>query len=110
MSRKEYVSSVASHLQNMMVSHGLTPEAVLDISNFVDETLQQWQNDISDSIVAKIQKWEEVFGEDPMNFYSLGLRHALDLVRDLPEGTTLPLEEDHRDFVNQLPFGREEKE
>ena len=56
MSRKEYVSSVASHLQNMMVSHGLTPEAVLDISNFVDETLQQWQNDISDSIVARSEE------------------------------------------------------
>ena len=110
MTREEYEKSVANHLQNMMLSDSLKPETVLAINAFVSETFQEWQNDLEESIVNKIQKWEQVFGEDPNNFYSLGLRHALDVIKELPEGTTAPLEEDNRSFVNTLPFEREGQE
>jgi hypothetical protein len=38
------------------------------------------------------------------------LRHALDVIKELPEGTTAPLEEDNISFVNTLPFEREGQE
>lgn len=110
MTREEYEKSVANTLQNMMFIAELKPETVILISRLVQDAFQGWQNDLEQSIVNKIQKWEEVFGEDPNNFYSLGLRHALDVVKELPEGTTTPLEEDHRSFINTLPFEREGNE
>lgn len=110
MSREDYEKAIANHLQNMMLSHSLTSETVLALNELISETFKEWQKSLEESVVAKIQKWEEVFGEDPNNFYSLGLRHALDVIKDLPEGTVTPLEEDHRNFVNTLPFEREGQE
>jgi hypothetical protein len=100
MNRKQLEDVIASQLQSMMMSREIEPNAVPDLMKFIVEALNTWQEAKVDELMNKVTNWEEAFDGTNENLYSLGLRHAIDLIR---ESDHKPLDEkDYRDIERKI--------
>jgi uncharacterized protein YqgV (UPF0045/DUF77 family) len=100
MNRKQLEDVIASQLQSMMMSREIEPNAVPDLMKFIVEALNTWQEAKVDELMNKVKNWEEAFDGTNENLYSLGLRHAIDLIR---ESDHKPLDEkDYRDIERKI--------
>jgi len=100
MNRKQLEDVIASQLQSMMMSREIEPNAVPDLMKFIVEALDTWQETKVNELMDKVKNWEEAFDGTNENLYSLGLRHAIDLIR---ENDHKPLDEkDYRDIERKI--------
>jgi hypothetical protein len=100
MNRKQLEDVIASQLQSMMMSREIEPNAVPDLMKFIVEALDTWQEAKVNELMDKVKNWEEAFDGTNENLYSLGLRHAIDLIR---ESDHKPLDEkDYRDIERKI--------
>jgi translation initiation factor 2B subunit (eIF-2B alpha/beta/delta family) len=100
MNRKQLEDVIASQLQSMMMSREIEPGAVPDLMNFIVEAIDNWQNSKVEELMDKVKNWEEAFDGTNENFYSLGLRHAIDSIR---ENDHKPLDgKDYRDVERKI--------
>ena len=100
MNRKQLEDAIASQLQSMMMSREIEPNAVPDLMKFIVEALDTWQEAKVNELMNKVKNWEEAFDGTNENLYSLGLRHAIDLIR---ESDHKPLDEkDYRDIERKI--------
>ena len=100
MNRKQLEDVIASQLQSMMMSREIEPNAVPDLMKFIVEALDTWQEAKVNELMNKVKNWEEAFDGTNENLYSLGLRHAIDLIR---ESDHKPLDEkDYRDIERKI--------
>jgi hypothetical protein len=100
MNRKQLEDVIASQLQSMMMSREIEPGAVPDLMKFIVEALDTWQEAKVNELMDKVKNWEEAFDGTNENLYSLGLRHAIDLIR---ESDHKPLDEkDYRDTERKI--------
>lgn len=100
MNRKQLEDVIASQLQSMMMSREIEPNAVPDLMKFIVEALDTWQETKVNELMDKVKNWEEAFDGTNENLYSLGLRHAIDLIR---ESDHKPLDEkDYRDIERKI--------
>lgn len=82
MNRKQLEDVIASQLQSMMMSREIEPNAVPDLMKFIVEALDTWQEAKVNELMDKVKNWEEAFDGTNENLYSLGLRHAIDSIRE----------------------------
>jgi hypothetical protein len=82
MNRKQLDDVIASQLQSMMMSREIEPGAVPDLMKFIVEAINNWQQAKANELADKVQQWEDAFDGTNENLYSLGLRHAIDLIRE----------------------------
>ena len=82
MNKKELEDVIASQLQSMMMSREIEPGAVPDLMTFIVEAIDNWQNSKVEELMGRVRNWEEAFDGTNENFYSLGLRHAIDTIRE----------------------------
>ena len=82
MNRKQLDDVIASQLQSMMMSREIEPGAVPDLMTFIVEAIDNWQNSKVEELMGRVRNWEEAFDGTNENFYSLGLRHAIDSIRE----------------------------
>jgi hypothetical protein len=100
MNRKQLDDVIANQLQSMMMSREIEPGAVPDLMKFIVEAINNWQQAKANELVDKVQQWEDAFDGTNENLYSLGLRHAIDLIR---ESEHKPLDEkDYRDLERKI--------
>ena len=100
MNRKQLEDAIASQLQSMMMSREIEPNAVPDLMKFIVEALDTWQEAKVNELMNKVKNWEEDFDGTNENLYSLGLRHAIDLIQ---ESDHKPLDEkDYRDIERKI--------
>ena len=100
MNRKQLEDVIASQLQSMMMSREIEPGAVPNLMTFIVEALDTWQEAKVNELMDKVKNWEEAFDGTNENLYSLGLRHAIDLIR---ESDHKPLDEkDYRDIERKI--------
>ena len=100
MNKKQLEDVIASQLQSMMMSREIEPGAVPDLMKFIVEALDTWQEAKVNELMDKVKNWEEAFDGTNENLYSLGLRHAIDLIR---ESDHKPLDEkDYRDTERKI--------
>lgn len=82
MNKKQLEDVIASQLQSMMMSREIEPGAVPDLMKFIVEALDTWQEAKVNELMDKVKNWEEAFDGTNENLYSLGLRHAIDSIRE----------------------------
>lgn len=59
----------------------LNSESASLVTFLFREHLEKYNNSLSEDIHNKARAWEESVGEDDASLYTLGLRHASDIVR-----------------------------
>ena len=100
MNKKQLEDVIASQLQSMMMSREIEPGAVPNLMTFIVEAIDNWQNSKVEELMQKVKDWEEAFDGTNENFYSLGLRHAIDSIR---ESEYKPLDEkDYRGLERKI--------
>lgn len=100
MNRKQLNEVIANQLQSMMMERSIEPNAVPDLMNFIVEAIDTWQEAKVNQLMENVKNWEAAFDGTNENFYSLGLRHAIDSIR---ETNHMPLDEtDYRDIERKI--------
>jgi hypothetical protein len=92
MATKDPKKEIVASLNQLVHVGALDPEMVLAISKIVSAEFDSWRDEIVSEITQKIIDWESVMvnGENE-NFYSLGLRRAVDLISGHSAFENLPV-------------------
>ena len=87
---------IKSDLVRMIHTDGLHEMTALKISNAVNDRLDEWVEQTTNTLRRMVVEWEAAMGENDRSFYSLGLRRAIDAVtgRSFLEDLPLPPRED----------------
>jgi hypothetical protein len=59
----------------------ISAETVLMLVPMIADLLARYEDEITDAIELRYREWEAKMGEDDMTLYTLGLRHASDIVQ-----------------------------
>jgi hypothetical protein len=92
MSAKDPKKEIIASLNQLVHVGVIDPEAVVVVSKIVTAEFDTWRDQIISDLNQKIIDWESVMvnGENE-NFYSLGLRRAIDLIAGQSAFDTLPI-------------------
>lgn len=74
--------SIIDQFQSLTQMGRITPETYASIVPIVNYEVDAWTKEKIDSIQALIADWETKMGETDKTLYTLGLRRALDILRD----------------------------
>jgi len=91
--KQELIDSMKAHLHNMILDRHIEPESVKHIVPYVEELLSARDEAIVSALAQLIRDWEEAMGDDDKSLYTLGMRRAIDVIR---EEKYKPLDKDYR--------------
>jgi hypothetical protein len=92
MSAKDPKKEILIALNQLVHVGSLDPETVIVISKIVSSEIDDWRDRIVSELNQKIIDWEEAMAEaEQDNFYSLGLRRAIDVVTGKSAYDSLPI-------------------
>ena len=78
---KDARSTIVSYLEGMMMDGSIKPEAVPSLTRFLDDVLNEGNEELIKTLVGKIKDWEDTMGENDKSLYTLGIRQAVDVLR-----------------------------
>jgi hypothetical protein len=80
--RNDFAFEFQKQLSPMVAENILTSQAAHMMTQIVADLLANYASSIQDQIQERYSEWEEKFGENDQTFYTLGLRHAGDIVTE----------------------------
>lgn len=93
MRKQELIDAMKAHLHNMILDRHIEPESVKHIVPYMEELLSARDEAIVSALAQLIRDWEEAMGDDDKSLYTLGMRRAIDVIR---EEKYKPLDKDYR--------------
>lgn len=93
MKKQELIDAMKSHLHNMILDRHIEPESVKHIVPYMEELISTRDEAIVSALVDLIRDWEQAMGDDDKSLYTLGMRRAIDVIR---EEKYKPLDKDYR--------------
>jgi len=100
MNRTELKQKIAEHLTGLIMDGSIKPDNVPDLISFIEQTITERETYLVAKLAELVEHWETSMGEEDKSLYTLGIRRAIDVVR---ETEYKPINgEDHRDF--KRPF------
>jgi hypothetical protein len=100
MNKSDLKRTISEYLTGMIMDGSLKPDATPDLISFIEEAIDNREQHLINGLAELAQTWEASMGEDDKSLYTLGLRRAIDLIR---ESDYKPINgDDVRDF--QRPF------
>jgi hypothetical protein len=94
-----YGGSVMSQLTNNIIEQlrqlaqrgEMTPEALMKVNEVIETSVDSWIVSKVDILEDMIKEWELVMDSGDTSLYSLGLRRAVDVVREETAYSQLPI-------------------
>ena len=83
--------SILDELNLMVKSGRFTPDVLMDIAGVVGDNVESWLQDKTEKLDSMVQEWEATMGDGDKTFYSLGIRRAIDVIRDESAFQQLPV-------------------
>lgn len=77
---KKFQETIFNHLASLLAQKKFDTDTQLDIYLAMKQASLEMQESKADAIRLKISQWELVHGEGDTSLYTLGLRHALDII------------------------------
>lgn len=93
--RIEVGKIISGHLHEKIMDGSIKPDAVPDLISFIEEAIKERDDSLVAGLATLTRDWESAMGADDKTLYTLGLRRAIDLIRN---ENHKPLDEDKRDF------------
>lgn len=104
MNRAELKRVISGHITEKIMDGSLKPDSAPDLISFIDEAIDSREQYLISGLAELVRAWEASMGEDDKSLYTLGLRRAIDLIR---ESDYKPINgDDVRNF--QRPFDHHE--
>lgn len=79
--RKQLTADFQTSLMPLISGKEITVEMAMAIVPMVAELLERYEDEITDAIELRYREWEDKMGEDDTTLYTLGLRHASDIIQ-----------------------------
>lgn len=100
MNRSELKRTIAEHLTGLIMDGTIKPDNAPDLISFIEETIERRETYLVERMAELVRDWESSMGDEDKSLYTLGIRRAIDVVR---EAEYKPISgEDFRDF--KRPF------
>lgn len=100
MNRSEFKRTIAEHLTGLIMDGTIKPDNAPDLISFIEETIEKRETYLVERMAELVRDWESSMGDEDKSLYTLGIRRAIDVVR---EAEYKPINgEDFRDF--KRPF------
>lgn len=93
--RIEVGKIISGHLHEKIMDGSIKPDVVPDLISFIEEAIKERDNSLVADLAILTRDWEDAMGPEDKTLYTLGLRRAIDLIRNEKHK---PLDEDKRDF------------
>lgn len=104
MNKLQLKRNIADYLTGMIMDGSLKPDSAPDLISFIEEAIDVREQHLINGLAELAQTWEANMGEEDNSLYTLGLRRAIDLIR---ESDYKPINgDDVRNF--QRPFDHRE--
>lgn len=69
----------------------LTPEVLIRVRQVIDSNVEAWTQAKVETLEEMVADWERVMEDDDKTLYSLGLRRAVDVIREETAYSQLPI-------------------
>jgi hypothetical protein len=81
--RNDFAFEFQKQLAPMVEEQVLSSQAAHLLTQMVGDMLVQYSNALTEQFAQRYRDWESRVGEDTTTLYSLGLRHATDIVLEI---------------------------
>jgi len=89
--KNSLTSNMVEQLHQYVQRGEITPEALIKISQVVEANTQNWVEAKIQKLEEMVQEWEATMVDDDKTLYSLGLRRAVDVIREQTAYSQLPI-------------------
>jgi hypothetical protein len=89
--KNSLTSNMVEQLHQYVQRGEITPEALMKISQVVEANTQNWVEAKIQKLEEMVQEWEATMVDDDKTLYSLGLRRAVDVIREQTAYSQLPI-------------------
>lgn len=80
--RNDFAFEFQKQLAPMVAEDILTSQAAHMMTAMVGDLLMDYADSLTDQIAEKYREWESRIGDDDPTLYTLGLRHAVDVITE----------------------------
>jgi len=89
--KNSLTTNITEQLQQFVQRGQMTPEAFLAVSQVVEANTNNWIDSKVQKLEEMIREWEVSMDDSDKTLYSLGLRRAVDVVREQTAYSQLPI-------------------
>jgi hypothetical protein len=89
--KNSLTTNITEQLQQVVQRGQMTPEAFLDVSQVVETNTNNWIDSKVQKLEEMIREWEVSMDDSDKTLYSLGLRRAVDVIREQTAYSQLPI-------------------
>jgi hypothetical protein len=89
--KNSLTTNITEQLQQVVQRGQMTPEAFLTVSQVVETNTNNWIESKVQKLEEMIREWETSMDDSDKTLYSLGLRRAVDVVREQTAYSQLPI-------------------
>jgi hypothetical protein len=89
--KNSLTSNITEQLQQVVHRGQMTPEALMAVSQVVETNTNNWVDSKVQKLEEMIREWEATMDESEKTLYSLGLRRAVDVIREQTAYSQLPI-------------------
>lgn len=93
MKKSELLDALRTHIHNMILDRHIEPSSIPYLMPQIEKLLEERDQALVTALADLVKDWEQAMGPDDKSLYTLGLRKAIDLIR---EEEYKPLDKDYR--------------
>lgn len=87
----QLTNNIIEQLRQLAQREEITPEVLMTVSKVIETSVDSWIVSKTDVLEDMIKEWEQVMDSEDNSLYSLGLRRAVDVVREETAYSQLPI-------------------
>jgi hypothetical protein len=87
----QLTNNIVEQLRQLAQRGDMTPEALMKVHEVIQNSVDNWIELKVSTLEDMIKEWEQVMDSGDNSLYSLGLRRAVDVVREQTAYSQLPI-------------------
>lgn len=87
----QLTNNIIEQLRQLAQRGEMTPEALMKVHEVIETSVDSWIVSKVTTLEDMIKEWEQVMDSGDNSLYSLGLRRAVDVVREQTAYSQLPI-------------------
>jgi hypothetical protein len=89
--KNSLIDAVVEQLHQIVQRGEMTPEALMKVSEVLQSNTTNWVESKVEKLDGMIQEWETTMQDADKTLYTLGLRRAVDVIREETAYSQLPI-------------------
>jgi len=89
--KNSLTTNITEQLHQLTQRGQMTPEALMAVSQVIETNTNSWVESKAQRLEEMITEWEATMEDSDKTLYSLGLRRAVDVIREQTAYSQLPI-------------------